>query len=115
MLRIQIPIDEMFDLDSALTMPDDSTDREMQQQEEEDRESKAKAVADRLLDEMPTVVGGGSHCAVCAEGLRLGAEVKRIPCGHVFHHDCISRWLSVNYSCPLCREMCPPPGKLSSD
>ncbi|KAH6826819.1 hypothetical protein C2S53_011050 [Perilla frutescens var. hirtella] len=118
MLPSQIPIDEMFDLDSALTMPDadadEFTDHERQH---EDDESKAKAAAGRLLDQMPTVATaeGGSHCAVCTEGLRLAAAAKRIPCGHVFHENCISRWLSVNYSCPLCRQKCPAPGNLSSN
>ncbi|KAG6424058.1 hypothetical protein SASPL_114470 [Salvia splendens] len=107
MLPSQIPIDEMFDLDAALTMADEPIDSH----EEVEDESKAKA-ASRLLDQLPTVEGGGD-CAVCSEGLCLGGAAKRIPCGHVFHHDCILRWLSVVCSCPLCRQNCSPPGTIS--
>ncbi|KAG6421020.1 hypothetical protein SASPL_117569 [Salvia splendens] len=89
MLASQIPIDEMFDLDAALTMADEPIDSH----QEVEYESKAKA-ATRLLDQLPTVEGGGD-CAVCSEGLCLGGAAKRIPCGHVFHYDCILRWLSV--------------------
>ncbi|XP_057786152.1 E3 ubiquitin-protein ligase SIRP1-like [Salvia miltiorrhiza] len=113
MLPSQIPIDEMFDLDAALTMDVDLPDNHQEREEEDDDESKAKA-ASRLLDELPTVEGGG-RCAVCAEGLRLGGAAKQIPCGHVFHQHCILRWLSLIYSCPLCRQNCPPPGIISSD
>ena len=24
-------------------------------------------------------------------------------CGHMFHHQCIDRWLETNKKCPLCR------------
>jgi hypothetical protein len=24
-------------------------------------------------------------------------------CGHKFHGSCISRWLPVHYTCPVCR------------
>lgn len=115
MLPSQIPIDEMFDLDLALKMAVDLADDH--QAREDDDGSEAAAAAVRHLDEVLTAATAesGGQCAVCTEGLRFGGAAKRTPCGHVFHQDCISRWLSVNYSCPLCREKCPsPPGNISS-
>jgi Ring finger domain len=29
--------------------------------------------------------------------------VSRIPCGHVYHADCLLRWLYRSHSCPTCR------------
>ncbi|XP_042432766.1 E3 ubiquitin-protein ligase RHA2A-like [Zingiber officinale] len=43
-------------------------------------------------------------CSVCLCRLADGDRVRRIPCGHVFHRDCLDGWLlQLNLSCPLCR------------
>ncbi|KAG8367339.1 hypothetical protein BUALT_Bualt16G0061900 [Buddleja alternifolia] len=106
MLSTQINgMDELFDLDMALTLPDDEySTMELNNQQLLDSQL-STAAAHRLIDEMPTVVRGGAdgHCTVCMEGFRLGAAVKQVHCGHVFHTNCIFRWLCLHNSCPLCR------------
>lgn len=92
-------MDDVFDLDMALTMPEDSV-TELDKQRDD---AQATAAARHMVDEMPTVVvGGGEHCAVCMEGFR-GDGGKQVRCGHVFHENCIFQWLSIRDSCPLCR------------
>ncbi|KAL0315694.1 UNVERIFIED_CONTAM: E3 ubiquitin-protein ligase RDUF1 [Sesamum radiatum] len=94
----RIALDEMFDLDLALTMPEDSTAEVSKRQPD----AESMAAARHLVDEMPTVVVGcGGQCSVCMEG--FGGAGKQVQCGHVFHENCISRWLSLHNSCPLCR------------
>lgn len=43
------------------------------------------------------------ECCICTEGFTLNKEIKRTPCGHYFHEDCLGKWLRVSITCPLCR------------
>ena len=40
-------------------------------------------------------------CAVCWEKLD---KARRLPCAHVFHHNCLRSWLEQDTSCPTCRK-----------
>jgi hypothetical protein len=66
------------------------------------------------VESMPTVlvaarhVGADSHdCAVCKDAFQLGAQAREMPCGHVYHQDCILPWLALRNSCPVCRHELP--------
>ncbi|WVY99339.1 hypothetical protein V8G54_025409 [Vigna mungo] len=43
---------------------------------------------------------GSQRCAICFEDFLFGV---RMPCLHAFHKSCISEWLRIGNSCPLCR------------
>ena len=46
-------------------------------------------------------------CSICLESFTLISEIYTTPCGHVFHHECIRKWLqSGNQSCSQCRWTC---------
>lgn len=42
-------------------------------------------------------------CAVCLEELRAGEVVRKLPCGHCYHKQCITRWLQQKAVCPVCQ------------
>ncbi|KAK1829912.1 hypothetical protein QBC39DRAFT_119652 [Podospora conica] len=43
-------------------------------------------------------------CAICTEDFRPRAWVRRLPCKHIFHAQCIDPWLlEFSKTCPLCR------------
>lgn len=42
-------------------------------------------------------------CAVCKEKILVDEEVKKLPCCHYYHGDCIMPWLSIRNTCPVCR------------
>ena len=46
---------------------------------------------------------GGAPCAICLIDLRPGCEVRRLPCAHTFHAECVATWLRSKSTCPLCR------------
>lgn len=50
-------------------------------------------------------ISSGEMCAVCMEattGNSKDPEVRQLPCGHLFHFECILRWLHYR-NCPVCR------------
>lgn len=45
------------------------------------------------------------QCSVCMEDFKLEEQVKQVPCGHLYHRDCIVPWLEMHGSCPICRKL----------
>ncbi|KAJ9438880.1 E3 ubiquitin-protein ligase RING1-like [Diplonema papillatum] len=48
------------------------------------------------------------ECVICLEDFAAGARVSRLPCGHLYHFDCLKKLLghqkTVQHpSCPICR------------
>lgn len=41
-------------------------------------------------------------CIVCREEMHF-PQAKKLPCGHIFHFDCLRSWLEDNTTCPTCR------------
>ncbi|MBA0668897.1 hypothetical protein Goklo_001772 [Gossypium klotzschianum] len=88
---IAVPFDHQFDLDDAMTMPENLLSRH-------------QAVV-RLVSDMPAVNHATGSCSICMESLSEseGGGSRQVSCGHVYHHDCITDWLLNGNSCPLCR------------
>lgn len=54
--------------------------------------------------------GGGEEaaaphddCAVCLEACGEGETLRRLPCRHTFHRNCIDTWLRTKAVCPICQ------------
>ena len=41
------------------------------------------------------------ECSVCLE--KNGLSSRTLPCGHVFHGQCIGTWYTNDRRCPMCR------------
>lgn len=45
---------------------------------------------------------GPSTCSICTEDLVEGVDLRKLPCGHVFHPHCVDPWLRDRArTCPL--------------
>ncbi|KAI8082939.1 uncharacterized protein BX664DRAFT_339444 [Halteromyces radiatus] len=46
-------------------------------------------------------------CVICLDDFALGESVRKLPCGHEYHCECIDPWLTIkSASCPLCKHDC---------
>ncbi|KAH9410912.1 putative RING-type domain-containing protein [Ordospora pajunii] len=43
-------------------------------------------------------------CTICLEDFEGCSRVRHLECGHVFHAECVDRWLRRNFVCPTCRK-----------
>jgi hypothetical protein len=44
------------------------------------------------------------ECAICLDEFTEGMQLRKLPCGHVFHATCVARWLIERHAvCPLCK------------
>ena len=44
-----------------------------------------------------------SVCCVCMDELIGDKPVKKMPCDHMIHAECLKTWLNVGKTCPMCR------------
>ncbi|XP_050208091.1 uncharacterized protein LOC126657444 [Mercurialis annua] len=47
------------------------------------------------------------ECRVCLEAIEVSESAIRMPCLHVYHQNCIVKWLHQRHSCPICRHELP--------
>jgi len=76
-------------------------------------------VAQHVIDELELVAYGreifadaaaedesrpSSECCICYDTYDEVRKIRRTPCGHLMHHDCLIVWLQFGgTSCPVCR------------
>lgn len=48
------------------------------------------------------LANGHIDCSICLTNIIDGAA-HRLTCGHIFHPDCIHKWVIYHKTCPMCR------------
>ncbi|XP_017855972.1 PREDICTED: E3 ubiquitin-protein ligase RNF126 [Drosophila arizonae] len=44
------------------------------------------------------------QCSVCWDDFKLDESVRKLPCSHLYHENCIVPWLNLHSTCPICRK-----------
>ena len=63
----------------------------------------------KLCDQMETVTISQDHveaesaCPICLIEFQLQESIKRLPCGHLLHSQCMNEWFRRTKTCPMCR------------
>jgi hypothetical protein len=42
-------------------------------------------------------------CSICQDTIETSCIIRKINCGHKFHHLCCDKWLETKQMCPTCR------------
>tara|TARA_B110000908_G_C10266101_1_gene464107 strand:- start:4478 stop:4912 length:435 start_codon:yes stop_codon:yes gene_type:complete len=48
-----------------------------------------------------------SDCSICYDNFQKELKGCQLPCGHIYHEDCIKKWLKIDHVCPTCRHELP--------
>eukprot|EP00930_Biecheleria_cincta_P001350 TRINITY_DN102486_c0_g1_i1.p1 TRINITY_DN102486_c0_g1~~TRINITY_DN102486_c0_g1_i1.p1 ORF type:complete len:199 (+),score=21.81 TRINITY_DN102486_c0_g1_i1:93-689(+) len=57
------------------------------------------------LPRMPASDSGTAECLICLSKFKPSDAATHLPCGHAFHQDCASKWLTqCKGTCPVCME-----------
>ena len=43
------------------------------------------------------------ECYICLKTFSRSRIVRKLPCNHMFCHDCLSPWVKTHYNCPTCK------------
>jgi len=56
------------------------------------------------LKEFDYVSGKESEmCAICHDDFGESQRISQLPCEHMYHKDCVTKWLKMHDICPMCR------------
>lgn len=57
----------------------------------------------RMKKETDDMEDNTEKCTICLSEFEDFEDVRRLPCMHLFHVECVDQWLSSNKRCPICR------------
>ena len=72
---------------------------------------KTKGLSQAQIQTLPVVQGkqflkrnkSAMQCTICMESFQAKETLKELPCGDVFHKECIEEWLKNTNRCPNCQ------------
>ncbi|KAK7243582.1 hypothetical protein RIF29_38387 [Crotalaria pallida] len=74
--------------------------------------TQSRGLSQELIDMLPTSKyklkslfkrkDSGKRCVICQMSYRRGDRQITLPCNHVYHGQCITKWLCINKKCPIC-------------
>ncbi|PQP95613.1 E3 ubiquitin ligase BIG BROTHER isoform X1 [Prunus yedoensis var. nudiflora] len=74
--------------------------------------TQSRGLSDELISLLPTSKykcgsffsrkKSGERCVICQMRYKRGDRQINLPCKHVYHSECISKWLGINKVCPVC-------------
>lgn len=74
--------------------------------------TQSRGLSQELISLLPTskyksggffsIKRSGERCVICQMRYKRGDQQMKLPCKHVYHAECGTKWLSINKICPVC-------------
>jgi len=58
---------------------------------------------DLHMPSLPANTADYEPCPICLQSIQVKEEIRRTPCEHIFHTNCLDCWCIHNLNCPVCR------------
>lgn len=97
----QLPNFAAFVMEEYVSGDDD--DDEDYEDDDEERPGATAAEIQMLPIGKMAALSTPINCSVCLEDIGAGADIMTLPCAHVYHRDCVSKWLQMKKECPKCK------------
>ena len=114
-----INVDGNYDADNDYDGEDEDDEEEDEENEEEDEENEINEQIELFnkkrnqyileLDEFQFKhlkkysALKEDKCPICLQKYKGADIIKEFPCKHIFHKNCIFKWLKKSNKCPLCK------------
>ena len=78
----------------------------------DEEEEKKKKEVEQILNLIPnskitekskSTNNNNDKCMICLSNFKKGDKESTLPCLHMFHSNCIKRWIFQKSSCPICK------------
>ena len=57
----------------------------------------------RILENVDNLAPEKKKCTICLENFEKLNKIINLSCLHMFHDECIKKWLKNNNYCPICK------------
>ena len=56
------------------------------------------------LEDDINVESNNNECSICLDDINNGEPTRVLDCNHIFHRDCVEKWINTYSTCPYCRQ-----------
>ena len=70
----------------------------------EENNFNSNSIPDSTLEDVSELNDENKMCSICSEEYKNNDIIKKLPCNHIFHSECLKIWLLNKTTCPIYRK-----------
>ena len=73
------------------------------EKEDENYKEILKYIPSSTINEPKNASDNNNKCVICLSEFQIGEKESTLPCLHIFHSNCIEKWITQKRWCPVCK------------